>query len=172
MNFASLTSAQRSALAALINSGPLRTDRLAKCMQMDPPSAATSLCGLRKAGLVFSKDKNGAAYSMWEATTIGELIFSGRPGCTIVALDAEEVKAFRAGRLSIKEPEQSSVPTGHAITKFAVVTNFDTSVTGTKQQALLAAEELALRTGNPTTVLGLVAQVTPPEQPKAVVTLL
>lgn len=170
MKFASLTANQRSLLAALCNAGPTRTDRLARVAKTDPQGAAHILCALRKAGLVFSKEKGNNSYAEWEATAIGHALFSDRPQGELVVLEPEEIKLladYKAGR-GVFAP----APIGHQITKFAVVTNFNHGATGTKEQALLAAEELALRTGNKTMVVGLCAEVTPPEQPRAQITLL
>lgn len=150
MKFSQLTSPQRSALSALCNCGPLRTDKLAKSMSLDPAGAANSLCSLRKIGLVFSKEKGHQSYAEWEATEFGRALFDGRP------IDVQPV----------------TPSTQHLLTQFAVCSNFKVDATGTKQQALLAAEEASIRTGVPHTVIALVAQVTPPEQPRAQITLL
>lgn len=170
MKFATLTANQRSLLAALCNGGPQRTDRLARVASTDPQGAAHILCALRKAGLVFSKEKGSSAYAEWEHTTVGYALFSDRPNGELVTIEPDEIKILQDYKA--KRGVFAPAPTGHQITKFAVVTNFNADATGTKEQALLAAEELALRTGNQTMVIGLCAEVTPPEQPRAQITLL
>lgn len=150
MKFAQLTSAQRSAVSVLCNVGPTRTDKLGVSMNMQPAQASTALCALRKIGLVFSKERNGHSYAEWEITEFGRALFDGRP------VDVQPVTPAAPG----------------LITKFAVVKNFQIDGTGTKEQAVLAAEAAALRDGAVYTVIGLVAQVTPPEQPRAQITLL
>jgi hypothetical protein len=149
MKFSQLTSAQRSALSVLCNVGPTRTDKLARSMQFDNAGAANSLCGLRKIGLVFSKERGAHSYAEWEVTEFGRALFDGRP------LTVEPV-----------------TPPAHLLTQFAVCSNFKVDATGSKAQALLAAEEASIRTGVAHTVIALVAQVTPPEQPRAQIVLL
>lgn len=152
MKFSTLSAAHRSALAAICNSGVLTTDKLAKVMgSISNPVAAHQLCAMRKAGLIFSHQKVGSEqFCKWEVTTLGEALFNGRPGAELVF-----------------KPEAGAP----AVTKFVVVTNFDHGAHGTREQALLAAQHLASE-GKACTVLGLVADVTPPEQPLPVVTLL
>lgn len=151
MKFSTLCVTHRSALAALCNSDVLTTDKLAKVMNLPTAQAAAhSLCKMRKAGLIFSHPKaQPSQYCLWEVTTLGEALFNGRPGAELVF-------------------KNEGAP---AVTKFVVVTNFDHGSHGTREQALLAAQHLASE-GKACTVLGLVADVTPPEQPLPVVTLL
>lgn len=153
MKFSQLSAEHRSALAALVNSGPLTTDKLARVMQIgEAKQAATKLSALRKAGLIFSwvKQQGCNNYATWEANDIGMRLFNGRPDAALIITEG---------------PAQ-------AITKYAVVSNFRDNESGSKSQALLAAEHAALTTGIPHTVIGLVALVTPPEQPRAQITLL
>ncbi len=152
MKFSTLSAAHRSALAAIRNAGVLKTDKLAAVMGggITAQQAAHQLCAMRKAGLVFSHQKDsGAQYCRWEVTTLGEALFNGRPGAELVFKHGDE----------------------HAVTKYAVIMNFQHQTTGTREQALLAAKHKASE-GIPCTVIGLVADVVPPEQPLPVVTLL
>ena len=169
MKFATMTSAQRSAIAALVNAGELRTDKLAKCMGMANPAAATVLCGLRKAGLVYSKDRNGSDYSLWGATLVAETLFAHRPDCSLVYITAEEQQLLKKAKLADAYSAAEPVP---APTRFVVVPEFVKDPSGTRAQALLAAQHAALETGRVHHVLALVAEVTPPVQPTATVTLL
>lgn len=164
MKFSTLNAQHRSALAALSNSGPLKTDQLARVMGVgEPKQAATILSTMRKAGLIFSWVKQTGSYATWEVSTIGEQLFANRPNHTLVYVNDEELALLTKLKVGAD---------AHEITQFAVVSNFNGSATGTKEQAMLAAEEIALRTGVQHTVIGLVAQVTPPEQPRAQITLL
>lgn len=163
MKFSTLISTQRSALAALCNSGILTTDKLAKVMDTDPQGAANVLCQMRKIGLVYSMEKGSRTYAPWAASEIGMQLFANRPNHTLVYVTDAELAMLEG---------KGQPPKAQQITKFAVVTNFQTDATGTKEQALLAAEELAIRTGQKVVVIGLCAEVTPPEQPRAQITLL
>ena len=155
MKFSKLPSVHRHSLALLANAGVQTTATLAKHCSLTPQQAAHELCRMRKAGLCFSHQKlPNEQYAKWEVTSLGQALFDGRP-------DAE---------LVVKEPG-TTTPKGHGITKFAVVLNFKHGETGTREQALLAAQHLASE-GQACTVIGLVADVTPPEQPLPVVTLL
>ena len=169
MKFSTLTSAQRSAIAALVNSGELRTDKLSKCMGMDNSAAATVLCGLRKAGLVYSKDRNGSSYSLWGATLVAETLFAHRPDCSLVYITAEDQQLLKRAKVAIDYSATEPTP---APTRFVVVPEFVKDPSGTRAQALLAAQHAALETGRVHHVLALVAEVTPPVQPTATVTLL
>lgn len=172
MKFSTLTSNQRSAVAALVNSGELRTDKLARCMGLDNPAAATVLCGLRKAGLVFSKDRNGSNYSLWGATLVAETLFAHRPDCSLLYISAADQKLLadaktygvRGSSIDTSDPRQP--------TRFVVVPEFVKDPSGTREQALLAAQHASIETGRVHHVLALVAEVTPPVQPTATVTLL
>lgn len=143
MNFANLHPSFRTLLAALGNADGLPTDVLSRCVNATPAQAASELCAMRKLGLIYSRQRTpNSSYCKWFITDFGRDVFEGR-----------------------KKDK-------HQITKFAVVTNFDTGVTGTKEQALLAAEEMALRLGKRVTVLGLCADVIPPVQPEVQIQLL
>jgi hypothetical protein len=167
MKFSTLPAQQRSLLAALANAGAsyMLTDRLANVVGTDPQGAAHVLCAMRKLGLVYSMEKGNRAYAPWGITDVGMQLFANRPDHTLVYVTDEELAVLQA----MHEAGETKVS---RITKFAVVSNFQIDGTGTKKQALLAAEELSLRTGQPCTVIGLVAQVTPPEKPRAQITLL
>lgn len=171
MKFSTLTSSQRSAIAALVNAGELRTDKLSKCMSMDNSAAATVLCGLRKAGLVYSKDRNGSSYSLWGATLVAETLFAKRPDCSLVYSTSEDQQLLRDaktyGARTHKHEADASIPT-----RYVVVPEFVKDPSGTRAQALLAAQHASIETGRVHHVLALVAEVTPPAQPTATVTLL
>lgn len=169
MKFADLTPNQRTAVAVLVNSGELRTDKLARCMKLDNPAAATVLCGLRKAGLVYSKDRNGADYSMWGATLVAETLFSHRPDGSLIYITPEELAILKVGKFATAYGAAEPQPQP---TRFVVVPEFAKDPSGTRAQALLAAQHAALETGRVHHVLALVAEVTPPVQPEATVTLL
>lgn len=143
MKFANLHPAFRTLLAALGNADGMLTDALSRCVNITPAQAAHDLCAMRKLGLIYSRQRTpNSPYCKWFITDYGRGVFDGRKGDK------------------------------HTITRFAVVTNFDTGQTGTREQAMLAAEEMAIRLGKRVTVLGLVADVIPPEQPKAQIELL
>lgn len=165
MKFSTLTPINRSLLAALVNVPHLTTDKLAAVAHCSPQQVASYLCDMRKMGLIYSMEKGTKPYAAWAANEVGATLFAGRPNHTLVYVTDEELNVLEAMRAAGEKDMKR-------ITKFAVVTNFDLSATGTKKQALLAAEELALRTGQECMVIGLVAQVTPPEQPRAQITLL
>lgn len=171
MKFAALTSSQRTVIAALVNAGELRTDKLSKCMGMDNSASATVLCGLRRAGLVYSKDRNGASYSLWGATLVALTLFAHRPDCSLVYITAEEQQLLRAaktyGTRTHKHEADAAIPT-----RYVVVPEFVKDPSGTRAQALLAAQHASIETGRVHHVLALVAEVTPPVQPTATVTLL
>lgn len=175
MKFSTLTSTQRSAIAALVNAGELRTDKLAKCMGMANPSAATVLCGLRKAGLVYSKDRNGEDYSLWGATLVAETLFAKRPDCSLVYINSEDqqlLKSAKSACASGTNGASANASDPRQPTRFVVVPEFAKDPSGTRAQALLAAQHASIETGRVHHVLALVAEVTPPVQPTATVTLL
>jgi len=164
MKFSTLTPTIRSLLAALCNVPHLTTDKLAAVAHCSPQSVASTLCEMRKMGLIYSMEKGTKPYAAWAANEVGVALFANRPNHTLVYVTDEELVVLQQLAASGNKPA--------LITKFAVVRNFEVDNTGTKKQALLAAEELALRTGQECMVIGLVAQVTPPEQPRAQITLL
>lgn len=164
MKFSTLEPSVRTLLAALCNASNIRTDRLANCINCTPQEAANVLCKMRKLGLIYSMEKGSAAYAPWSATEVGMHLFSNRPDHTLVYVNDAE--------LNMLESLKANGGTAQPITRYVVATNFDLSKSGTKKQAMLAAEEMALRVGQPVTVLGLVAQMTPPEQPKVQIELL
>lgn len=119
---------------------------------------------MRKHGLIYSMEKGTATYAPWAITDVGMALFANRPNHTLVYVNDEA--------LSLLESIKATGNIAQPITRYVVATNFDLSKSGTKKQAMLAAEEMALRVGQPVTVLGLVAQLTPPEQPKVQIELL
>lgn len=87
---------------------------------------------------------------------------------------SERIELERAGTQTERDTAQAlreqlaisrAAQTGQRITKYVVAQQFDAAVSGTKQQAILAAQEASARTGRVYHVLGLVAEVTPPEAP-------
>lgn len=162
MKFSTLPPITRSLLAALCNVPHLTTDKLAAVAHCSPQQAASYLCDMRKLGLIYSMEKGTKPYASWAANDVGMALFANRPNHTLVYVNDDELAVLK----------MNSDAKMSRITKFAVVTNFEAGNTGTKKQALLAAEEMSLRTGQECMVIGLVAQVTPPEQPRAQITLL
>ncbi|ANH51121.1 hypothetical protein FDH02_gp45 [Pseudomonas phage VSW-3] len=160
MKFSTLAPSFRSALSALANVTTMRTDKLANVLNTDPQGAAHVLCQMRKLGLIFSMEKGTAAYAPWAITEVGMQLFANRPNHTLVYVTDEELALLEGN-------EQAS----QKITKYAVVVAHE-QPTGTKKQAILCAQEAALRTGVRHFVIGLVADVTPPPQPEATVVLL
>lgn len=160
MKFSHLLNTHRSALAALVNSGPLRTDRLAKVMQSaSVPQAAHSLCQLRRIGLIFSKEKGTANYAEWEATDVGRAVFEGRPH------DVQVGDGITDHNVSPVAPAVSK-PTAYAVvpdTGFQV---------GTYEDALECAKAAAIGYGKPYLVIALAAEVLPPVAPQPVVNVL
>lgn len=157
MKFSQLSLTNRTILANIANVGKLNTESLARALGTSPAAAAHELCALRKAGLIFSHQKKaGEQYCVWEVTNIGQAIFDARPSGEAL-LDL--------GKASVESKLQ-------AITRYVVVPEFAKDPSGTKEQAIMAAQHAAISTGRVHHVLGLVAEVTPPEQPQAVVTLL
>ena len=162
MKFSTLPSTIRSLLAALCNVPHLTTDKLAAVAHTSPQQVAYVLCEMRKMGLIYSMEKGTKPYAAWAANEVGVALFANRPNHTLVYVNDDELAMLQS--LAGNKPS--------LITKFAVVRNFEVDNTGTKKQAMLAAEELSIRTGQECMVIGLVAQVTPPEQPRAQITLL
>ena len=158
MKFSKLAAQHRSALAALVNSGPLRTNQLSKTMGMrnDCGAAAHSLCQMRRIGLIFSKEKGNETYAEWEATDVGRAVFEARPA-----------DAPLAGLLSPKTlVEGVAKPTAYAVvpdTGFQV---------GTYEEALECAKAAAIGYGKPYLVIALAAEVLPPAAPQPVVNVL
>lgn len=158
MKFSKLPSLHRSALAALVNSGPLRTNQLSKTMGMrnDCGAAAHSLCQMRRIGLIFSKEKGNETYAEWEATDVGRAVFEARPA-----------DAPLAGLLSPK----TLVADATKATSYAVV--LDTGFhAGTYEDALECAKAASIGMSKPYVVIKLVAEVLPPVAPQPVVNVL
>lgn len=157
MKFSHLLNTHRSALAALVNSGPLRTDRLAKVMQSaSVPQAAHSLCQMRRIGLVFSKEKGTNNYAEWEATDVGRAVFEGRPDDVQLVDKVSPVNACASGKQA---------------TAYAVVPDTGFPV-GSYDDALACAKAAAIGHGKPYVVVALVAEVLPPVAPQPVVNVL
>jgi hypothetical protein len=160
MKFSTLKPTHRSALAALANSGVLRTDKLARCMEgITPASAAHELCALRKTGLIFSHQKTGAdTYCNWEISSVGRAVFEGRPDQSLVMKSEDKVQSQVGG-----------TPPHYAVIKSPAA---GIETTSSQSDAIAAASQAALENGYPYIVIRLVADVTPPPLPTATVALL
>lgn len=157
MKFSKLPATFRSVLAALVNSGPLRTDKLARIIgTTDCAAAANTLCKMRREGLIFSKEKGAAVYAEWEATNIGIAVFNGRPN---------DVPLFD------KVAPVNDCAASKKATAYAVVPDTGFPV-GTYDDALECAKAAAIGHGKPYVVVALVAEVLPPAAPQPVVNVL
>ena len=155
MKFSKLPATFRSALAALVNAGPLRTDRLARIIgTTDCGSAANTLCKMRREGLIFSKEKGAAMYAEWEATNIGVAVFNHRPN---------DVPLFDTAVNACADSKKA--------TAYAVVPDTGFQV-GTYEDALECAKAATLGHGKSHIVIALVAEVLPPAAPQPVVNVL
>jgi len=155
MKFSKLPATFRSVLAALVNSGPLRTDKLARIIgTTDCGSAANTLCKMRREGLIFSKEKGSAVYCEWEATNIGVAVFTNRP--EDVPLYSQAVNTCAASKKA---------------TAYAVVPDTGFPV-GTYDDALECAKAAAISQGKAYIVIALAAEVLPPVAPQPVVNVL
>lgn len=155
MKFSKLPATFRSVLAALVNSGPLRTDKLARIIgTTDCGSAANTLCKMRREGLIFSKEKGAAVYAEWEATNIGVAVFNHRPN---------DVPLFDTAVDACADSKKA--------TAYAVVPDTGFPV-GTYDDALECAKAAAIGHGKPYVVVALVAEVLPPAAPQPVVNVL
>ena len=156
MKFSKLPATFRSALAALVNAGPLRTDRLARIIgTADCGSAANTLCKMRREGLIFSKEKGSAVYCEWEATNIGVAVFKHLTD----DVSCDKVSPVNDCAASKKATAYAVVPD----TGFPV---------GTYDDALECAKAAAIGHGKPYVVVALVAEVLPPVAPQPVVNVL
>jgi len=170
MKFSKLPATFRSALVALVNAGPLRTDRLARIIgTTDCGSAANTLCKMRREGLIFSKEKGSAVYCEWEATNIGVAVFKHLTD-DVSAERADKVaafaKAYNAGLDAVTQLSASAKPTAYAVvpdTGFQV---------GTYEDALECAKAAAIGMSKPYIVIAMVAEVLPPVAPQPVVNVL
>lgn len=155
MKFSKLPATSRSVLAALVNSGPLRTDKLARIIDTtDCGAAANTLCKMRREGLIFSKEKGAAVYAEWEATNIGVAVFNHRPN---------DVPLFDTAVNACADSKKA--------TAYAVVPDTGFPV-GTYDDALECAKAAAIGHGKPYVVVALVAEVLPPAAPQPVVNVL
>lgn len=154
MKFSKLPATFRSALAALVNSGPLRTDKLARSIGTTGCGAANTLCKMRREGLIFSKEKGSAVYCEWEATNIGVAVFTNRP--EDVPLYSQAVNTCAASKKA---------------TAYAVVPDTGFHV-GTYDDALECAKAAAVGMSKPYIVIAMVAEVLPPVAPQPVVNVL
>lgn len=210
LSFSQLSNLHRSALAALVNTGPLNTDQLAKCMQLgsNAAAAANSLNALRELGLIYSHQKSpGQLYCQWKANQIGVELFNARPDAALritMGTQSEYISSLEERVSTLQDDLQAKVDKAcgsikqiaqlekdnarlrdivnqrrvkaadcqRGPTKFAVVTSVRETAIGTREQAIMSAQHAALETGQAYTVIGLVAEVTPPEKPMPVVELL
>lgn len=157
MKFSKLPATFRAVLAALANSGSLRTDKLARIIgTTDCGSAANTLCKMRREGLIFSKEKGAAVYCEWEATNIGVAVFNNRPN-DVPLLDTV---AFLLDTQASKKA-----------TAYAVVPDTGFQV-GTYEDALECAKAAAIGMSKPYIVIAMVAEVLPPVAPQPVVNVL
>ena len=155
MKFSKLPATFRSVLAALVNSGPLRTDKLARIIgTTDCGSAANTLCKMRREGLIFSKEKGAAVYAEWEATNIGVAVFNHRPN---------DVPLFDTAVNACADSKKA--------TAYAVVPDTGFQV-GTYEDALECAKAAAIGMSKPYIVIAMVAEVLPPVAPQPVVNVL
>lgn len=171
MKFSKLSAIHRTALANLANAGPLRTDKLAKGMGLGSMSAAAhELCAMRKAGLIFSKEKGTQVYAEWEASLFGRAVFDNRPAGELVG--AHVAAAYGASQNTIDRlAAENGTPTNKKATAYAVVPDTGFQV-GTYDDALECAKAAAIGMGKPYIVIALVAEVLPPVAPQPVVNVL
>ena len=164
MKFSKLPATFRSVLAALVNSGPLRTDKLARIIgTTDCGAAANTLCKMRREGLIFSKEKGTKVYCEWEATNIGLAVFNNRPD------DVPLVQGMSAKDNAAAK--QYSAEQAKKATAYAVVPDTGFAV-GTYEDALECAKAATLGHGKSHIVIAMVAEVLPPVAPQPVVNVL